>query len=171
MFVPVTLPPAAAAALAAAVAKPSPQTATLARSLLGAMAVMGVVGVGFHACGVRPQHGRLGELDTEPFPGAAAIRAAELCRAGACGAGGAYARWRETALMSRRYQGYDVLAKWNSPSWNDATRKVVADRLDKVPRRRFFTEAEWELLNAICARLLPQPDREVPIPLVPWIDQ
>jgi len=52
MLLPVTIPPAAAAALAAAVARPSRQRETLARSLLGAMAVMGVAGVGFHAFGV-----------------------------------------------------------------------------------------------------------------------
>jgi hypothetical protein len=68
------------------------------------------------------------------------------------------------------YPGYDVLAKWDTPSWNDATRRVVADRLENVPRRRFFTEQEWSLLSAVVARVLPQPDRAEPIPIVPWID-
>jgi hypothetical protein len=70
------------------------------------------------------------------------------------------------------YQGYDVLEKWDSPSWNDATRRVVRRRLAEVPPRRFFSEAEWRLLEAICERLVPQPDRpEAPVPIVPWIDE
>ena len=70
------------------------------------------------------------------------------------------------------YPGYDVLAKWDTPSWNDATREVVHERLYQVPTRRFFSEEEWALLEAIVARLLPQPDRpHAPIPIVPWVDE
>ncbi len=68
------------------------------------------------------------------------------------------------------YEGYDVLAKWDSPSWNDQTREVVRRRLEEVPERRFLTEEEWALLEAVTARLVPQPDRETPVPIVPWID-
>jgi hypothetical protein len=69
------------------------------------------------------------------------------------------------------YAGYDVLAKWDTPSWNEATRKAVGQRLREVPPRRFFSRAEWETLQAICDRLIPQPDRpEQPVPIVPWID-
>lgn len=68
------------------------------------------------------------------------------------------------------YPGYDVLAKWNSPSFDDATRRVLQQRLQEVPPRRFLTVAEWALLEAVCARLLPQPERDPPIPIVPWID-
>lgn len=75
-----------------------------------------------------------------------------------------------TRDLDPRYPGYDVLAKWDSPSWNAATRKVVAERLGRIPRRRFFTESEWALLAAVCDRLMPQPERSEPIPLVPWID-
>lgn len=73
-------------------------------------------------------------------------------------------------MTEPRYPGYDVLAKWDSPSWDDTTRRVVADRLDKVPPRRFFTAAEWAVLEAVCARLIPQPDRADPVPIAPWID-
>lgn len=52
MLLPVTLPPAAAAALAAAAARPSPGSDSAARTLLGAMALVGVAGVGFHIFGV-----------------------------------------------------------------------------------------------------------------------
>jgi hypothetical protein len=68
------------------------------------------------------------------------------------------------------YPDYDVLEKWASPSWNDRTRAVVRHRLEDVPERRFLTEDEWALLEAVAARLIPQPDRETPVPIVPWID-
>lgn len=69
-----------------------------------------------------------------------------------------------------RFPGYDVLAKWDSPSFDDVTRGVLAARLDHVPPRRWLTPEEWTLLDAINARLLPQPDRAAPIPITPWID-
>ena len=68
------------------------------------------------------------------------------------------------------YPDYDVLDKWDTPSWNDQTRAIVKRRLEEVPQRRFFTAEEWALLEALVARLVPQPDREEPIPIVPWID-
>lgn len=68
------------------------------------------------------------------------------------------------------YRAYDVLEKIDTPSWNEVTRKVVTARLRDVPGRRFFTEEQWDLVEAICARLVPQPDRESPVPIVPWID-
>jgi hypothetical protein len=68
------------------------------------------------------------------------------------------------------YPGYDVLAKWRSPSFDEATRDVLRRRLKEVPPRRFLASEEWLLLEAACARLIPQPEREPPIPIVPWID-
>ncbi len=68
------------------------------------------------------------------------------------------------------YPGYRVLDKRLSPSWNDRTREVVAKRLDGVPERRFFGIAEWLVLEAVFARLIPQPDRAEPIPILPWLD-
>jgi len=69
-----------------------------------------------------------------------------------------------------RFPGYDVLAKWDSPSFDDVTRDVLTHRLTAVPPRRWLTAGEWDLLDAINARLLPQPEREHPIPITPWID-
>lgn len=70
------------------------------------------------------------------------------------------------------YSGYDVLDKWDTPSWNPQTRAVVDRRLHRVPERRFLAPCEWATLEAVCARLVPQPDRsEDPVPIVPWIDQ
>jgi hypothetical protein len=69
------------------------------------------------------------------------------------------------------YADDDVLAKWDTPSWDDQTREVIRKRLVDIPERRFFTEAEWQTLESICARLVPQPERSNPIPIVPWIDE
>ena len=69
------------------------------------------------------------------------------------------------------YVDYNVLGKWDTPSWDDQTREVVRKRLTEIPERRFFTEAEWQTLESICARLVPQPERSNPIPIVPWIDE
>ena len=68
------------------------------------------------------------------------------------------------------YSGYDVLDKWNSPSWNDQTREAVRQRLEEIPERRFLTKEQWLLLEAVVARLMPQHDRKEPVPIVPWID-
>ena len=68
------------------------------------------------------------------------------------------------------YPSYDVLDKWDSPSWNEQTREAVGRRLDEVPARHFLAAEQWTLLEAIVARLMPQPDREKPVPIVPWID-
>ena len=65
----------------------------------------------------------------------------------------------------------DVLGRWDTPSWDDQTRDVVRKRLTEIPGRRFFSEGEWRTLESICARLIPQPERSTPIPIVPWIDE
>jgi hypothetical protein len=57
MVLPVTIPPAAAAALEAAVARPSRQSRALAGSLLGGMAAMALAGIAFHAYGVARNRG------------------------------------------------------------------------------------------------------------------
>lgn len=70
------------------------------------------------------------------------------------------------------YPGYDVLAKWDTPSWNEPTRKAIAERLRLGPgTRRFLTEDEWATLEAVAAAIVPQPeDREAPIPVAALID-
>jgi hypothetical protein len=72
--------------------------------------------------------------------------------------------------MKTPYPGYDVLAKWDTPSFDDKTRAVLQKRLTEVPARRFFSEPEYALLEAVLERILPQSDRREPIPLAPWID-
>lgn len=72
--------------------------------------------------------------------------------------------------MKTPYPGYDVLEKWGSPSFDERTRAVLSARLGCVPPRRYLDAGEWQLLEALAARLVPQPGRAVPVPIVPWID-
>lgn len=72
--------------------------------------------------------------------------------------------------MKTPYAGYDVLDKWSEPSFNEYTRGVLRRRLHQLPERRFFSEGEFAVLEALCARLIPQPDRDEPVPIAPWID-
>jgi hypothetical protein len=73
--------------------------------------------------------------------------------------------------MTDRYPGYDVLSKRWSQSWNEVTRRVIDRRL-AVPREpRFFSAAEWRTLNAVCDRIMPQPNDRPPVPLAAYVDQ
>ena len=69
------------------------------------------------------------------------------------------------------YPGFDPLAE--SDHWEDRTRAVVLHRLQHVPDIQFFTAREARTLDAICARILPQEDREPEqrVPITPFIDQ
>lgn len=74
---------------------------------------------------------------------------------------------------SPRFPGYDVLAKRNTPSWNEPTLEAVQQRLEIPPdRHEFFNAAEWRTLRAVCDRILPQPaDRADPVPIAAMIDR
>ncbi len=56
--------------------------------------------------------------------------------------------------------------------WDEATRRVVLDRVHNVPPFRHFEEHQRVTLEALCSRVVPQDwkpaDRRVPI--APWID-
>lgn len=69
------------------------------------------------------------------------------------------------------YPGFHTLSQ--QAFWDAATRAVVLDRVENVPPIRFFSAGEAALLEAVCARLLPQDDRDEAhrIPIVPYIDQ
>jgi hypothetical protein len=69
-----------------------------------------------------------------------------------------------------RYPGYDVLAKWDTPSWNDKTRAVITARLSLPNEPRFFSAEDWATLNAVCARIVPQPSDRPPIPVAALVD-
>ena len=73
--------------------------------------------------------------------------------------------------MPERYPGYDVLAKLDTPSWNDATRRVLEARLAMPREPRFFRPEEWETLLAICDRITPQPKHRPPVPVAALVDE
>lgn len=69
------------------------------------------------------------------------------------------------------YPGYHTLDQQDF--WDEATRKLVLERVYAVPSIRFFSGQELRLVQAIVDRLIPQDDREEAfrIPLVPQIDK
>lgn len=75
--------------------------------------------------------------------------------------------------MRDLYPGYDVLAKRDTPSWNEQTRAVIEERLAINPEtHRFFSDEEWPTLKAVCARIVPQPgDRSQPVPVAAMVDE
>ena len=74
-------------------------------------------------------------------------------------------------VTTGRYPGYDVLAKRDTPSWNDATRQVLDARVATENRPRFFDETEWMTLRAVCDRVTPQPDGRSHVPVAALVDR
>jgi gluconate 2-dehydrogenase subunit 3-like protein len=72
--------------------------------------------------------------------------------------------------LHERYPDADTLGQRRH--WDDATRRVVLDRVHNVPEFHFFDEQQRATVEALCACVLPQnhhpADRRVPI--APWID-
>ena len=68
------------------------------------------------------------------------------------------------------YPGYSTLSQ--QAFWDEATRRVVLERVEHVPPIRFFTAKEAQLMLAVCNRLLPQDDRDDAhkIPVLNYID-
>jgi hypothetical protein len=66
-----------------------------------------------------------------------------------------------------RYPDYDVLAE--ASHWDEATRKVVLDRVENVPPIRFFTPPEARTLAAFCDTVLAQ-DAEPRVPVLAMVD-
>jgi len=68
------------------------------------------------------------------------------------------------------YPGFHTLSQ--QTYWDEATRRVVLDRVENPPPIRFFTAEEVRLMQAVCDRLLPQDDRDTEhqIPVVNYID-
>lgn len=73
--------------------------------------------------------------------------------------------------MLERYPGYNVLAKRDTPSWNEPTRRVIDERLAITSPPQFLSASEWQILNAICNRIVPQPDYRAPVPVAAMVDQ
>ncbi len=70
-----------------------------------------------------------------------------------------------------RFPGYDVLSKRDSMSWNDATRKVMDERLAIKDEPVFFSHEEWLTMQMLCERIIPQPDGRPRIPVAAYIDR
>lgn len=68
------------------------------------------------------------------------------------------------------YPGFRTMSQ--RKYWDDATRKVVEDRVANVPPIRFFNDVELLTMSAVADRILPQDDRkaEFRIPIVNAID-
>jgi Gluconate 2-dehydrogenase subunit 3 len=77
---------------------------------------------------------------------------------------------RKLAKAETRYPGYDVLSKRVGPSWNEPTRRVVAQRLAIGAEPRFFTSKEFRTVCAIAARIVPQPATRATIPIAALVD-
>lgn len=77
--------------------------------------------------------------------------------------------------MAEPYPGYDVLAKRDTVSWNDVTRRVIVARLAVEDRPAFLDHHAWLTLKALCDRILPQPPESesgfAPAPLAAYVDR
>lgn len=76
----------------------------------------------------------------------------------------------QRAPEPERYPGYDVLTKRHSPSWNEKTRRVIAERLRTPREPRFFNVHEIDTVRAIAARVTPQPVHRPAIPVAELVD-
>jgi gluconate 2-dehydrogenase subunit 3-like protein len=72
-----------------------------------------------------------------------------------------------TPQMHGRYPDYDVLEQ--ASHWDEETRRVVLDRVDNVPKIRFFTATEADTLKRFCDLVTAQ-DAEPRIPVLSYID-
>ncbi len=69
------------------------------------------------------------------------------------------------------YEGFDPLSE--ADHWEDRDRRLVLSRLHDIPQRRFFSEDETRVLEAVVDRIVPQPDRRAgaKVPVTPFVDQ
>ena len=77
---------------------------------------------------------------------------------------------REALAQPGYYPSFSTLDQQNF--WDAKTRSVILARVNDVPSIRFFSPDQARLLEAVCARVLPQDDRDAAhvIPIVPQID-
>ncbi|AXE94719.1 gluconate 2-dehydrogenase subunit 3 family protein [Paraburkholderia terricola] len=69
-----------------------------------------------------------------------------------------------------RYPGYDVLDKRDTPSWDEVTRRVIAQRLATPREPHFFNAVEWLAAQALGACIVPQADAQPAVPLAAMLD-
>jgi hypothetical protein len=73
--------------------------------------------------------------------------------------------------MPERYPGYDVLAKRDTPSWNEPSRRAIGERLAIADKPEFLNAEAWRTLGAICDRIVPQPEHRAPVPIAAMVDR
>jgi hypothetical protein len=73
-----------------------------------------------------------------------------------------------TPQLHGRYPDFDVLSQ--ADHWDEATRRLVVDRVENVPPFRFFDEQEQRTLKAFCDVVTDQP-REPRIPVLSYVDE
>lgn len=74
--------------------------------------------------------------------------------------------------MQNHYTTGTVRALLNTDLVTEATRKALTERLNRLSHQpSFFSADEFALLQAVCARLIPQDDRSEPIDMVGGIDK
>lgn len=73
-----------------------------------------------------------------------------------------------TPQLHGRYPDFDVLEQQGH--WDEATRRVVLDRVENVPEIEFFEPAELETATAFCDLVTAQ-DEDPRIPVVNYVDQ
>jgi len=73
-----------------------------------------------------------------------------------------------TPQMHGRYPDYDLLEE--TSHWDEETRRVVLDRVERVPAIRFFDEREVATLGCFCDVVMAQ-DAEPRIPVLAMVDE
>jgi len=74
-----------------------------------------------------------------------------------------------TPGMVGRYPDFDVLQQ--ADHWDDVARKLVLDRVERVPEIRFFDAREAATLGALCDELSGQLGEEPKIPVLNYVDE
>ena len=145
----------------------------LTRWWLRLTALLGFAGVGFHAYGVARNMGGWRNwsqniLNGPPLPAPPSFTGLAL-------AGLAALRcWRTIPMTDTRrgrYPGYDVLAKRDTPSWNEQTRRSSTRAWRCRAQPRFFTAAECATLTAIAAASCRSRRTAPPIPVAALVDR
>jgi Gluconate 2-dehydrogenase subunit 3 len=77
---------------------------------------------------------------------------------------------RPVRLLEGRFPDYDVLSKRLSPSWNAKTRDIISRRLAVGGEPKFFTPDQFQTVQALAARIVPQPATRSPIPVAALVD-
>ena len=130
--------------MAEAALGPPRRRVALTRWWLRLTAVLGFAGVGFHATACRATWAA-GGTGGRTCSTARPSRRPPASPAWRWPVSPRSACWR-TIPMTERYPGYDVLAKRDTLSWNEPTRRVIDKRLAVPPEPRFFNAAEWATL-------------------------